>query len=92
MQQKRENQHRKNVSKSYDLFNKNAVKISYSRTRNIKTIINLPNAKILFPKKITKLRTCNCSNKDTCPLEQQCLTANIVYKPKVTSSNRNYQK
>ena len=70
IQQKRKNQHRKNVSKSYNLFNKNAVKISYSCTRNIKTIINLPNAKILFPKKITKLRTYNCSNKDTCPLEQ----------------------
>ena len=26
------------------------------------------------------------------PLEQKCFTTNIVYKAKVTSSNRNYQE
>ena len=68
------------------------MKISYSCTRNIKTIINSRNAKILFPKKITEQRTCNCLNKDNCPLEQKCLTTNIVYKAKVTSTNRNYHE
>ena len=68
------------------------MKISYSCTRNIKTIINSRNAKILFPKKSAEQRTCNCLNKATCPLEQKCLTTNIFYKVKATSSNRNYQE
>ena len=46
------------------LFNKNTVKISYSCMRNIKTIKNSHNAKILFPKKSTEQRTCNCLNKN----------------------------
>ena len=60
--------------------------------RNIKSIINSHNAKILFPKRSTEQRTCNCLNKAKCPLEQKCLTTNIVYKVKVTSSNQNYQE
>ena len=78
--------------KFHKLFNKNTVKISYSCTRNIKSIINSHNAKILFPKKSTEQRTCNCLNKVNCPLEQKCLTTNIVYKAKVTSSNQNYHE
>ena len=68
------------------------MRISYSCTRNIKTIINSHNAKILFLKKSTEQRTCNCLNKDNCSLEQKYLTTNIVYKAKVTSSNENYQE
>ena len=68
------------------LFNKNTVKINYSCTWNITTI------KGLFPKKTTEQRTYNCLNKVNCPLEQKCLTTNIIYKAKVTSSNQNYQE
>ena len=75
----------------YKLFNKNGVEISCSCTRNIKTIINSSNVKILFLKKSKEQRTCNCLNKGTCPLEQTFLTTNI-YKAKVKSSNRNYQE
>ena len=78
--------------KLHKLFNKNTVKISYSCTRNIKAIINSHNAKILFPKKSTEQRTCNCLNKVNCPLEQKCLTKNIVYKAKVISNNQDYQE
>ena len=78
--------------KFHKLFNKSIVKISDRCTRNIKTIINSHNAKILFPKNSTEQRTCNCLNKDNCPLEQKCLTTDIVYKAKVTSRNRNYQE
>ena len=78
--------------KFHKLANKNTVKISYSCTRNIKTTINSHNAKILFTKKSTEQRTFNCLNKVNCPLEQKCLTINMVYKAKVTSSNQNYQE
>ena len=46
------------------------MKITYNCTQNIKTVINSHNAKILFPKKCTEQRTCNCLNKDNFPLEQ----------------------
>ena len=78
--------------KFHKLFNKNTVKISHSCTRNIKSIINSHNAKILFPKKNTEQRTCNCLNKVNRPLEEKWLTTNIVYKAKITSSNQNYQE
>ena len=68
------------------------MEITYRCTRNIKTIINAHNAKILFPKKSTEQRACNCLSKDNFPLEQKCITTNIVYKAKVTSSNGNYQE
>ena len=68
------------------------MKISYGSTWNIRTIINSYAAKILYPKKSTEQRTCSCLNKGTCPLEQKCLTTNIVYKAKVTSNNRNFQE
>ena len=41
--------------KSHKLFNRNTVKISYSCMRNIKSIINSHNTKILFPKKVLNL-------------------------------------
>ena len=53
------------------------MRISYSCSRNIKTIINSHDANILFPKNNTEQRTCNCINK--------------VIKIK-QSSNQNYQK
>ena len=68
------------------------MKISNSCTLNIKTILNSHNAKNLFFKKSAEQRASNWLNKDTCPLEQKCLTVNIVYKAKVKSSNRSYQE
>ena len=66
--------------------------MSYICTRNIKSIINFHNTNILFPKKSNEQRICNCLNKVNYLLEQKCLTTNIVYKAKVTSSNQIYQE
>ena len=67
------------------------MKISYSFTWNTKPIITSHNAQVLFPKKSNQQRRYNCLNKTNYPLEQKCLTTNIVQKAKATSSNRNYQ-
>ena len=42
-------------------------------------------------KVLIKEHVINCLNKYNFPLEQKCLTRNIVHKPKVTSCNQNYQ-
>ena len=36
-------------------------------------------------------RTCNCINKFTCPLNNNCLIENIVYQATITSNESNYE-
>ena len=48
------------------IFNRNTVKISYSCTRNMKSIISGHNKQMLHPK--PKTNGCNCRDKNTCPL------------------------
>ena len=75
------------------LFNRNTVKVSYSCTQNIKSIINSHNQKILNPKENeSNQRNCNCIKKEKCPLQQNCLMKNIVYKATVTSDIPNYKR
>ena len=79
-------------NKFYKIFNRNIVKISYSYLPNMKTIINSHNHKITNPKTITKDRTCNCVDKAKCPLSQNCLVNNIIYKAVLTSTNPHYKE
>ena len=71
------------------IFNWNKVKVSYSSMQNIKGIINKHNMKILH--QYNKIKDeCNCRNKKYCPLDWKCLSPNIVYQGKITSSQSNY--
>ena len=57
--------------------------------QNIKGIINKHNMKILH--QYNKIKDeCNCRNKKYCPLDGKCLSPNIVYQGKITSSQPNY--
>ena len=85
------NKHFPQHHKFHKLFNKNNVKISYSCMPNIKSAINAHNKKILKPATIQE-RKCNCVKKQTCPLDNKCLSKNIVYKAYVTSSNPTYKE
>ena len=56
---------------------------------NMSSQIKAHNAKILrsdVPK--NKSITCNCRNKDLCPLEGNCLIDSVVYRAKVTSQDK----
>ena len=71
----------------HSIFNKNNLKISYSCTENMASIINKHNKKILNTKTPTPaLKPCNCRIKEDCPLNNNCLTTNIVYNAKVTTN------
>ena len=70
--------------KLHKLFNRKDVKISYTCLPNIKSIINRNNRKILYPSPTTGRRTCNFINKSQFPLQQRCLSNNILYQPKIT--------
>ena len=62
-------------------FNKNTVKVSYSRmgniSSNISSIISSHNKNILNPVSNTKYG-CNCRSKESCPLQNKCLIPKIM--------------
>ena len=57
---------------------------------SVKSIINKHNKTVLdFPNNNSE-RTYNCINSKKCPLQQKCLTNNIMYKATITSNQDNY--
>ena len=36
--------------------------------------------------------SCNCRNKNNCPLDGKCLTPNIIYEAQITSNQLNYKQ
>ena len=83
------NKHFPRHHKFYKLFNKNNVKVSYSCMPNMKNIINTHNKKIINPPKDNIARTCNCIRKHQCPLNEKCLTKNVIYKASITPNEEN---
>lgn len=71
--------------KFYKIFNKNTVKISYSCTRNISSIISGHNKGMLRKPTPNIVRECNCRNREQCPMDNKCLAQNIVYEAAITS-------
>ena len=59
---------------------------------NVKWIINKHNKTVLDPPTNTSERTWNCINKEKFPLQEKCLTNNIIYKATLTSSQDTYQQ
>ena len=72
----------------HKIFNRSNVKVSYSCTGNMSSIIKSHNAKILANSGTrAESKSCNCRNKDLCPLDRACLVNNIVYKATVTTTS-----
>ena len=78
--------------KYHKLFNRNNVKISYSCMDNMKKILNSHNKSILNEKNDENERKCNCRDKSKCPLNNKCLTSNIVYKADIITNNTETNK
>ncbi len=74
--------------KLHKIFNRNTVKVSYSCMNNVKSIISGKSKsqcdEVIDP--------CTCREKKTCPLQEKCMTKDIVYKATVTTSNTNSTK
>ena len=95
------NKHFTSTHRYHKIFNKNNLKISYFCMPNMKTIVHQQNRKLLSItspstgestqplntacKKKTE-KTCNCRNKNLCPLNQKCLQERVVYKATVQTS------
>ena len=66
----------------------NNMKVSYSCTDNLQTIIKKHNRKILETSKTPSTENkCNCRKKKDCPLKNNCLTPSVVYNANVTTEN-----
>ena len=86
------NKHFPPIHKFYPILNRNCVKISYSCMPNTASIIKNHNAKLMKPAsgnsiKQTSEATCNCRNKDHCPLNGNCTKSCIVYQATTTSES-----
>ena len=42
--------------------------------------------------KVTNTTSCNCRNKETCPLQNKCMSKDIVYKATISTCNTNDTK
>ena len=72
-------------SHSFDkIFNKKSFKISDSCMRSMSSIIPAYNCSTLNPLK--RSFGCNCHSRSMCPLQNKCLTPNIVYQAEITNT------
>ena len=71
-------------NKLHKVFNRNTVKVTYSCTENISSIIN-SHTKKLMKNNAANTKPCNCRTKSTYPLNDQCQTQDIVYKCTVSA-------
>ena len=71
------------------IFNRNTIKISYSCMNNTKQVIDNHNKRILHSSHSSYTKdnkdgtgtnkTCNCRQKNNCPLNGNCLQSSVVY-------------
>ena len=57
----------------------------------MKSRINIHNKKVTKAKPSAETRTCNCVNKPKCPLNNKCLSNDVLYKANITSESENYR-
>ena len=77
-------QHFPKSNKLHAIFNRNTVKVSYSCTQNMSSMIKSYNKKVIY-KDVKELKSCNCRVKSECPLNGQCQVTDIIYKCTVLS-------
>ena len=58
---------------------------------NIKSIISTYDEKLLHKPVNQNTRKCNCTNKNTCSLNKNCVLENILYIATIKSEKGNYQ-
>ena len=72
----------------YKVFNKSTIKLSCMT--NIAAIISSHNKHVLKPK--IESYGCNCRDRDSCPMQNQCLTPQIVDRAYVSNNKDNETK
>ena len=74
-------------------LNRNTVKISYSCTKNIHSILNNHNRRLLDELNrnsgASDVPSCNCISKEVCPLGGRCNLKNVVYQACISPMEHN---
>ena len=74
--------------KKENIYIDSPVKISYSTTKNMRSIITSNNNKLLKPlNNGNNPRECNCVPASSCPVDNKCLKSSLVYSCKVESNS-----
>ena len=77
--------------KLHKAINKNTVKVSFGSTKNIKSIINSHNKKVLHPNRpCPNEQNSNCIKKELCPLNGNREAENIVYEATIICNEQTY--
>ena len=71
----------------HKIFNRNTVKVSYRCMRSMESVISSHNKQLSNPSR--EYFGCNCRVRIKCPLDNKCLTPNIVYEAKVSNKTNN---
>ena len=69
------------------ICNRNAIKISYRCTPNIGAIISGRNSKLTSPPPEKQEKTCNCRDKDACPVNGNCQEKSVIYRTTLNEEN-----
>ena len=69
----------------HKILNHRSLKLSYSCLPNVKNMISSHNKKLLTKPTNLSSQTCNCNNKQDCPLEGKCLQSNLIYQANITT-------
>ena len=80
-------QHFPKCNKLLSSFNKSTVKVSYSCTQNMPSMIKSHNKKVIN-KDVKESKSCNCRVKSECPLNAQCQVIDIIYKCTILSPDK----
>ena len=74
----------------HNIFNKVAVKVNYTFMSNMASIISSHNNRLLRSK--TTEYGCNCRTRENSPLQNQCLTPNLIYQADVENNTNESTK
>ena len=77
-------------NKYHKISNLNTLKLSYCCTTNVENIIKQDNSKVLSRTNDHNIRKCNCRSKPSSPLNVECLTQCLVFKPSSTASSNSF--
>ena len=75
------------TNRFHKIFNRNNVKVSYSCFPNFANMIKAHNNRILSEEKTQDQPKCNSQQKDTCPLEGNCLEKELTYQRNLKENN-----
>lgn len=78
--------------KFYKIFNKNALKLSYSCMPNLKILINNHNQDIHKDQRQSTPKSCICSKKMDCLVNGLRLTESLLYYTTISCNKENYTK